>query len=139
MCEFSLAWNVGNDQMRSAAVYRAGFVSSISLFYTLLCYIDSIIYNLIWIVSRIPVGAKMNRKFNFRAVYYSIVVSFMLLTSKNLEVGKVLWPIIVGKTSSAKNSQNTGLHPAMLPIAVSVRRGNLFCLDFTDSSLYSWH
>ena len=37
-------------------------------------------------------------------------------------------------------SQNAGLCPAMLALAivVSVRRGNLFCLDFTDGSLYSW-
>ena len=36
-----------------------------------------------------------------------------------------------------KNSQNAGLRPAMLAIAVLVRRENLFCLDFTYGSLYS--
>ena len=32
-------------------------------------------------------------------------------------------------------SQKAGLRPAMLAIAVSVRQGNLFCLDFTYGAL----
>ena len=35
------------------------------------------------------------------------------------------------------HSQNAGLRPAMLALTVSVRRGNLFCLDFTDDFLFT--
>ena len=58
--------------------------------------------------------------------------SSILATWRVTRVRRVLVKLIF-----YKNSQNAGLRPAMLAIAVSVRRGNLFCLDFTDGSLYS--
>ena len=41
--------------------------------------------------------------------------------------------IIPNKLAYYIYSQNAGLRPAMLAITVSVRRGNLFCLDFMST------
>ena len=78
-------------------------------------------------------------RFRFVGEICFVQISRTVLYTADRSILQQIAPV----TSNVENgrilctSQNAGLRPAMLAIAVSVRRGNLFCLDFTDDSLYS--